>query len=310
MVQINTPATGSHIVAFFRRQADALAAVSELKDAGFTADQIGLAMSRRNAPGDPTLNENTSVAGRDASLAERESRVAPEHRSTWEKIKDFFRGQEETYAGEDYGEAFGHLSMTGERSRYYSAGIARGGAVVTVRAPEGRIEEARKILTSNSGDLRTSGFEQIGTAAEAAGMSTQPAGEQRIQLRGELLRAVKERVQRGEVRLRKEVVTENQTINVPVSREEVVVEQVPASEASPASGSVGEQGEVRIPVSEERVKVSKEPVVTGEVRAQKRTVQDTQQVSDQVRHEEVKVENEGDVNVTDTRKRGKKKPAA
>jgi uncharacterized protein (TIGR02271 family) len=308
MVQINTPATGSHIVAFFRRQADALAAVSELKDAGFTADQIGLAMSRRDAPGDPALNENTTVAGSYASSSE--GRIAPEHRSTWEKIKDFFRGQEETYAGEDYGEAFGHLSMTGERSRYYSAGIARGGAVVTVRAPEGRIEEARKILTSNSGDLRTSGFEQIGTAAEGVGMSTQPVGEQRIQLRGELLRAVKERVQRGEVRLRKEVVTENQTINVPVSREEVVVEQVPASEASPASGRVGEQGEVRIPVSEERVKVSKEPVVTGEVRAQKRTVQDTQQVSDQVRHEEVKVENEGDVNVTDTRKRGKKKPAA
>ena len=308
MVQINTPATGSHIVAFFRRQADALAAVSQLKDAGFTADQIGLAISRRDVTADPALNENTSVAGSYASPSE--GRIAPEHRSTWEKLKDFFRGQEETYAGEDYGEAFGHLSMTGERSRYYSAGIARGGAVVTVRAPEGRIEEARKILTSNSGDLRTSGFEQIGTAEEAAGMSAQPAGEQRIQLRGELLRAVKERVQRGEVRLRKEVVTENQTINVPVSREEVVVEQVPAAEASPASGRVGEQGEVRIPVSEERVKVSKEPVVTGEVRAQKRTVQDTQQVSDEVKHEELKVENEGDVNVTDMRKRGKKKPAA
>lgn len=90
----------------------------------------------------------------------------------------------------------------------------------------------------------------------------------------------------------------------------MIVEQVPASGAQQVSGGIGEQGEVRIPVSEERVKVRKEPVVTGEVRVQKRTVQDTQQVSDQVRHEEVKVENEGGVNVIDKTKAGKKKPAA
>lgn len=305
MVQINTPATGSHIVAFFTSQADALAAVAELKDAGFTSDQIGLAISQRSGTG-PGFNEQTPSGSSAVStdVTEGKSYTGPEHRSTWEKIKDFFRGQDETYAGEDYSEAFGHLSMTGERARYYSSGIARGGAVVTVRAPENGIEEARHILSNNSGDLRTSGFERVAAGTQG------PAGEQRIQLRGELLRAVKERVNRGEVRLRKEVVTENQTINVPVSREEVVVEQVPPSGTSPVSGRIGEQGEVRIPVTEERVKVSKEPVVTGEVRAQKRTVQDTEQVSDQVRHEEVKVENEGDVNVTDKRKAGKKKPAA
>jgi uncharacterized protein (TIGR02271 family) len=298
MVQINTPATGSHIVAFFSNQADALAAVSELKDAGFTSDQIGLAMSQRSGT---AFNEETPAGS--SALAEGKSYAGPEHRSTWEKMKDFFRGEDETYSGEDYSEAFGHLSMPADRARYYSSGIARGGAVVTVRALEGRIEEARQILSRNSGDLRTSGFEHVSAGTQGV------AGEQRIQLRGELLRAIKERVHRGEVRLRKEVITENQTINVPVSREEVVVEQVPASGAASASGPIGEQ-EVRIPVSEERVKVSKEPVVTGEVRAQKRIVQDTEQVSDQVRHEEVKVENEGAVNVTDKRKAGKKKPAA
>jgi len=61
--------------------------------------------------------------------------------------------------------------------------------------------------------------------------------------------------------------------------------------------------------------VTKEPVVTGEVRVQKRAIQDTQQVSDTVRHEEVRVENEGNARVTDKasvkdEKSGKKKPAA
>jgi uncharacterized protein (TIGR02271 family) len=312
MVQINTPARNSHLVAFFSNQADALSAVSELKDAGFTSDQIGLAMPGHDLSVGPAVREHVSTPGSAVSstdVAERERPMTGDDRSAWEKIKDFFRGQDETYAGEDYGDAFRHLSISDERSRYYSSGIARGGAVVTVRVAEDQIEKARQILTDNDGDLRTSGF---GAEVSTAPVAASPSGERRIQLRGELLRAIKERVQKGEVRLRKEIVTEQQTVNVPVSREEVIVEQVPASETQQGAGSgrIGEQGEVRIPVSEERVKVSKEPVVTGEVRVQKRTVHDTEQVSDQVRHEEMKVENEGKVNVTDKTKGGKKKPAA
>lgn len=309
MVQINTPARDSHLVAFFSNQADALSAVSELKDAGFTSDQIGLAMPGHDVSAGPAVREHVSAPGSAASrtdVAERERPMTADDRSAWEKIKDFFRGQDDTYSGEDYGDAFRHLSISDERSRYYSSGIARGGAVVTVRTAEDQIEKARQILIENDGDLRTSGF---GAEVAAAPIAV-PSGERRIQLRGELLRAIKERVHKGEVRLRKEVVTEQQTVNVPVSREEVVVEQVPASGTQQVSGQIGEQGEVRIPVSEERVKVSKEPVVTGEVRVQKRTVHDTEQVSDQVRHEQVKVENEGKVNVTDKTKGRKKKPAA
>jgi uncharacterized protein (TIGR02271 family) len=135
--------------------------------------------------------------------------------------------------------------------------------------------------------------------------------EQRFQLRGELLRTIKDRIQKGEIRLRKEVVTERQTVQVPVSREEVIVEQVPASERTAMAGSakIEEGQEVRIPVTEERVRVSKEPVVTGEVRVGKRTVEDTEQVSEDVRHEELRVDKEGDVNVQDTSQR-KRPPAA
>jgi uncharacterized protein (TIGR02271 family) len=282
-IRTSTRTPGSEVIAFFRDRSDAIAAISDLRDAGFTSDQIGLAMG----------------GGRDIATEK--------DRSIWEKIKDFFKGESETYSGdeENYQSTFGHLALSGDRARYYASGIASGGAVVTTSAPINRMDEAREILKDNEGDLRASGFESTMPAGAPVA-----AGEQRIQLRGELLRAVKERVQRGEIRLRKEVVTEQQTMNVPVTREEVIVEQVPASESRPASGTIGEQGEVRIPVSEERVRVSKEQVVRGEVRAQKRQVQDTEQLSDEVKHEEVRVEKEGNVKVNDKTVPGKKKPAA
>src|SRR5204863_7389667 len=106
----------------------------------------------------------------------------------------------------------------------------------------------------------------------------------------------KERVSHGEVRLRKEVVTERQNVEVPTTREELVVERVPGGgrEATGAGVGSGEK-EIRVPLSEERVRVEKKPVVNEEVHVGKRQVQDTKRVSDQVRHEELRTETEGDV---------------
>ena len=110
--------------------------------------------------------------------------------------------------------------------------------------------------------------------------------------------------------MRKEVVTEKQTIEVPVTREELVVERMPVTGERRAQGEIGSEPEIRVPVSEERARVEKQPIVSEEVRVGKRKVQDTQRVSDDVRHEELRVEKEGDVEV-DTRAGQKgKKPAA
>jgi uncharacterized protein (TIGR02271 family) len=305
MRDINQTARQNELVAFFPDQSDAISAISELKEAGFTSDQIGFAIAGQ----------------RDVTMADRSTlRANEEDRSMWEKIKDFFSGEHESYRGpgQDYQSTFSHLSLSPDQARYYSEGIAAGGALVTLRAEPERLAAAREILLDNDADLRTSGFEQLSSAPQTANMDADSGTERRLELRGELLRAVKQRVQTGEIRLRKDVVTENQTINVPVTREDVIVERVPVEEARRrpgAAGPIGEGEEIRIPVSEERVSVTKEPVVTGEVRVQKRAVQDTQQVSDTVRHEEVRVENEGNVPVMDKasvkdEKSGKKKPAA
>ena len=114
-----------------------------------------------------------------------------------------------------------------------------------------------------------------------------------IELREEELRVEKERVEAGEVKLRKEVVKENKTIDVPVTREEVVVEKRSVGGRRPASGQVGEDEEISVPVMEEQIEVEKTPVVREEVSLKKQQVQGTRQVSDTVKREEAWVDTAG-----------------
>jgi len=127
------------------------------------------------------------------------------------------------------------------------------------------------------------------------------AYDRTIQLREERLKVSKTPVETGNVHVRKEVRTEHQTIDVPVEREEVVIERRPAS--GHASGGEIRGEEIRIPVKEEKVNVSKEAVVKEEVSVGKRKVQDTEHVSGTVRKEELKVDRHGDVKVEDRGKR-------
>ncbi len=117
----------------------------------------------------------------------------------------------------------------------------------------------------------------------------------RVQLFGEVLRVHKERISRGEVRVRKDVVTENQTIEVPVTREELVLERVAVSPNTPASSAnIGRSQEIRVPLSEDSVRVEKQPVVREEVIVGKREVSDVARVGDEVRHEELRVDSDVD----------------
>jgi uncharacterized protein (TIGR02271 family) len=292
----NSGITGyDQLVAFFRDREDAYEAVDDLRNAGFTNNEIGLAFQ-----GDSS--ENFSSAGTGSARTDK---------SMWQKVKDFFTGGDEendtAYSNEDLGDSYRHYNISDDQWNYYRSGINEGGAIVTVRAAADRLTKARSILQENDADFRTTGFPASGYA------KADTQADQRLQLRGEMLRTYKDRVAKGEVRLRKDVVTENRSVDVPVTREEVVIERVSASDAGAASGNIGDIGEgkeIRIPVSEERVRVEKEPVVTGEVRVGKRAVQDTQRINDTVRREEVRVEKEGDVNVDEGAASKRKKPAA
>jgi uncharacterized protein (TIGR02271 family) len=281
--------TAARVVAFFSKREDAYRALSDLKQAGFNSDRIGLAVGHE---GEATTG-STPTREYDSSF--------------WQKVKDFFSG-EDHHEHTDFGDVASPMGWSDDRYEYYQRGINSGGAVVTVTGD--RIEEARTILQRDGGDLRESGFE---SSSSAAGMRTGSAGsetqgERRIQLRGEMLRTYKDRVQRGEVRLRKEVVTEHQSVQVPVTREELVIERTPGS--GQVSGEIGSDQEIRVPLSEEHVRVEKQPVVNEEVRVGKRQVQSNKEVSDNVRHEELRVEKEGNVDAPENKGTNRKNRVA
>lgn len=118
----------------------------------------------------------------------------------------------------------------------------------------------------------------------------------KLRLREEQLDVSKNKVQAGEVQVRKEIIEEQKTVNVPVSHEEIVIERRAVNNDS-TSTPVGADETIRIPVSEEQVEVHKNTVVTGEVDIHKREVQDTEQVKDTVKREEARVDKTGDVKV-------------
>jgi uncharacterized protein (TIGR02271 family) len=101
-----------------------------------------------------------------------------------------------------------------------------------------------------------------------AGTEGRHEGEQRMQLSEEELEARKRVREAGDVTVRKEVVTERRQIDVPVTREEVHVERVPATASGEAAGAF-EEKEIRMPVHEEEVEVTKRPRVREEVRVSK-----------------------------------------
>lgn len=99
-----------------------------------------------------------------------------------------------------------------------------------------------------------------------------------------------ERRETGRVRLRKYIVSDTERVEVPVEREEVVLERMPAS--GERDGAELSEGEVEVPVHEERAVVDKETVATEDVRLGTKTVQDTETVQADVAREEVAVDQE------------------
>ena len=266
------------VAGYFSSRSQAESAISALQDAGFSRDKIGLA-----------------IKGRDYETMER-NRAAGKGREpgTWGRVKEFFGGGESeesasSYRSEDMDTALSGLSINDEQARYlrHRFDSTDEGAIVTVSA-DGREDEARQILERSGCDIgRSASTYDYSQAETTAGRDLE---EQNVQLYGEVLRVHTDRVSRGEARLRKEVHTDTQTVEVPVKREELVVERVPVSGERPAESASFQEKEIRIPLSEEQARIEKQPVVREEVRVGKKEVPDTETFKEEVRSEDLKVE--------------------
>lgn len=121
---------------------------------------------------------------------------------------------------------------------------------------------------------------------------------QRLQLRQEVLDINKASVHKGDVELGKEIISEQKSVDVPVSREEVVIERK-ALNNEPSDAPITNEETIRIPVSEETVNVNKHTVVTGEVSAHKRSITDTKHIDETLKREEAMVNKTGNAEVVD-----------
>jgi uncharacterized protein (TIGR02271 family) len=272
---VSTYSSSPIAFAVFRKDSDAKRAIDALRDAGFDRDQIGLAWREGGSTNVNYLNDLVN------------------------------------------------LGVPQEQAAYYDNEFKAGHPVVSVRT-DGRDQEVQTILRQYNAydftnrDAQTTDYAQTNTAdyartstaadyAQTTGRDTAADTDtyasrygdvehRSIPLREERLVANKETVQTGEARLHKDVIAEEKTIDVPVTREEVVVERH-AGSGQVSDAPIGQDETIRVPVREEQVNVNKTTVETGEVALGKRTVQENQRVTDTVRREEAHLETDGNPTV-------------
>ncbi len=300
--------TGSTIVGYFEDYADAQRAVTSLQSAGFTSAHLGVASRAGSSYASGETGSSNYTSGQTGSSAVNTAKDKTE--GAWDKFKNFFTGDAvEPYSDEkqsgdlashevtsgyqggvsDFHETLQGMSVPEDQSKYFGHrfGSSENGTIVTVSAP-GREEEARSILMKAGADLgdNSSSYDY------SKPTTTTTEGTQNIQLLGEVLRVQKERINTGEVRFRKEVITDMQTVQVPVTREELVIERHAVTGNTPVQGTIGQSDEIRIPLSEERASLDKSTIVREEVSVGKRAIEDVESLSGETRREELLVDDE------------------
>jgi uncharacterized protein (TIGR02271 family) len=250
------------IAGVFAQESQATQALAALKQAGFTYDQIGVAR-----PGTSAVDLRNELLD---------------------------------------------LGVPRKQASYYDQEFKAGNTIVSVSTDDGQEQQAHDLLHRYGGYDYEHQTTEMKTAAgfrsdtSQATLTSQPTTNdaqdafyqpRSLKLRAEQLNVTKERVQSGEVALHKNVITEQQTIDVPITHEEVIIERRAITDGRVDTTPFGNDETIRVPVSAEQVNVTKNTVETGEVSIGKQAVQETQTVSDTVRHEEARIERDGDVTI-------------
>jgi uncharacterized protein (TIGR02271 family) len=183
------------------------------------------------------------------------------------------------------------MGLTQSDAQHFQGSLETGAVLLTLHVGN-QATEALSILERYGADTGTMHLNPAATPSK---------GAQRLELLKEVLQVNKRRVQTGEVTLRKEVITEMQTVQVPVTREEMVITRRRVTNAEVAKGEIGTSEEIRVPLSEEQVTVEKLPVVSEEVIVGKRSVHQTEQVQETVRREELRTSEEIQVPLSEER---------
>jgi uncharacterized protein (TIGR02271 family) len=168
--------------------------------------------------------------------------------------------------------------------------------VRAAEAPAGAAAVAEVAVAA--GAVGDAGGGEDDQAAEAgSGPMGGPSGDQELTRSEEELSVGTERVGRGRAGVRKRVVTDQVDRTVPVEREELRVEREPIAEGDREGGTADAElsGDERtVELHEERPVVEKRVVPRERVRVGKDVVTDEERVSEEVRREEIDVDDPGE----------------
>jgi uncharacterized protein (TIGR02271 family) len=146
------------------------------------------------------------------------------------------------------------------------------------------------------GDLSTTDRASGSGRAEMAGYEVTAEDEIRVPVMEEELTATVRQQEAGAVRIEKDVVEEERTLEVPVTEERVRVERrVVDRAATGADTGAFEETVIEVPLRSETVDVQKQARVAEEIVVSKEAVERTEQVTDTVRREEVYVDEDASV---------------
>ncbi|UOE54892.1 YsnF/AvaK domain-containing protein [Cytobacillus oceanisediminis] len=267
----------ANIIGVYNSQREVVNAIQELQNDGYPVQDLSIIAQTEHL--DTSLEDKTGVH---TETFETKDRDSSESAGFLNSLASWF--DDDRMSSDSAGEKFRELGMSDDEARTYETYVNEGKIILY----SDRIDTATGFTNAGTVEARvdstyTGGYSQQRNPAEEE--------EQSLKLREEQLDVSKERVQAGEVEIHKDVVEEQKAINVPVEHEEVYVERRKVDDPTGVNTSpISDEETIRIPITEERVEVSKKPVVTEEIVVGKREVQETQQVKENLKKEEVHLE--------------------
>lgn len=216
-------------------------------------------------------------------------------RSVWERIKDTFTFDEynETYLDEDLDATEAQLV------RDYKTNLDNGEIVVLVQGEAGG---KGSFIGNRNIDETLLGMDRNVTRDRDTDIDRDLSDEDRvIKLKREELDIDKDTVEVGEVDIKKVVKQETKTIEVPIEKEEIIIERRPGTGTVTPGETIDDLGifekdnEIHIPIREERVEVSKKTVEGDEVVIKKEKHTEKKTIVENLKSEDIEVEGDGKV---------------
>lgn len=267
------------VLGVYESSDEVIRAIEELRNEGYSVNDLSIVSNTRDFS---SVQYETGVGSEDIDETHEH-----EHKGFLDSLVSAFEGN----------------NNTDENTTYYDHLVGAGIDETAAREYENAINSGKILLLADNGPETMTGYSIDTPANDRTDMNADRLDtdkERSLKLREEQLDVSKDRVQTGEVGVHKDVVEEQKTVHVPVTHEEVYVERRPVDDSSADTAPIGDEETIRVPIVEEKVEVTKKPVVSEEIVIGKKQVTETEQVTENVKREEARIEKDGDVKVDET----------